>query len=205
MPAELTKVDAVRDLACRQGVVRPRDLAEHGLPAYYLHRLWQSGELELVERGLYRWPDASVTEHHSLVEATCKVPNGVVCLLSALSFHGLGTQCPEQVWLAIGRKAHVPKTNLPLRLVRFSERGISTGFRRHTIEGVPVRITTVPRTLCDVARFRHKIGFDVLEEALLDGWDQHRFTLDELGRCAHACRVASVLTPYLEKLSCHAT
>lgn len=205
MPAELTKVDAVRALARSQGVVRPRDLAEHRLPAYYLHRLWQNGELELVERGLYHSPGALVSEHHSLVEVACKVPNGVVCLLSALSFHGLGTQCPEQVWLAIGRRAHVPKTDLPLRLVRFSERGLSSGVRRHAIEGVTVRITTVPRTLCDLARFRHLIGFDVLEEALLDGWEQHRFTLDELGRCARACRVASVLAPYLEKLPWPAT
>jgi predicted transcriptional regulator of viral defense system len=195
----------VRGLAQRRGVVRPRDLGEHGLPAYYLHRLWQNGELELVERGLYRWPDAPVSEHHSLVEAACKVPNGVVCLLSALRFHGLGTQCPEQVWLAIGRKAHAPKTDLPLRLVRFTDRGLTTGVRRHTIEGVPVRITTVQRTLCDLARFREQIGFDVLEEALLDGWEQDRFTLAGLARCARACRVASVLAPYLERLPCHAT
>ena len=202
MPAEPSKVNAVRELVQRQGVVRPRDLAELKLPAFYLHRLWQQGELELIERGLYRWPDAPVTEHHSLVEAVCKVPGGVVCLLSALSFHGLGTQCPEEVWIAIGRKAHLPQTELPLRVVRFAPAALRAGVRTHTIEGVEVPVTTVAKTLCDLAKFRRQVGFDVLEEALREGWEQQRFTLPELCRYARICRVAGVLQPYLEQLPC---
>ncbi|MCL4721531.1 MAG: type IV toxin-antitoxin system AbiEi family antitoxin domain-containing protein [Gammaproteobacteria bacterium] len=202
MPAVLSKVEAVRELAQRQGVVRPRDLAERDLPEFYLHRLWQRGELELVERGLYRSPDAPVTEHHSLVEAAAKVPGGVICLLSALSFHGLGTQCPEEVWLAIGRKAHLPQTELPLRVVRFAPTALRAGVRTHTVEGVEVPVTTVAKTLCDLAKFRHQVGFDVLEEALRDGWKHQRFTLPDLWRYARVCRVVGVLKPLIEQLPC---
>lgn len=197
-----SSVDAVRQLARRRGLVRPRDLAELNLPQYYLHRLWQDGELELVERGLYRSPDAPVTEHHSLVEAASKVPGGVICLLSAASFHGLGTQCPEQVWIAIGAKAHRPTTQLPLRVVRFSSAALRYGVRQHVVEGVRVPVTTVAKTICDLARFRHQVGFDVLEEALIDGWEQGRYQLPELRRYARRGRVAGVLEPYLVRLTC---
>jgi predicted transcriptional regulator of viral defense system len=183
-------------------VVWPRDLAARDLPAFYLHRLWQRGELELVERGLYRWPDAPVTEHHSLVEAVAKVPGGVVCLLSALSFHDVGTQCPEEVWIAIGRKAHLPQTELPLRVVRFAPAALSPGVRTHAIEGVDVPVTTVAKTLCDLAKFGRQVGLDVLEEALRDAWSQQRFTLPDLWRYAKVCRVVGVLQPLVEQLPC---
>jgi predicted transcriptional regulator of viral defense system len=200
MAAQRTMVDEARRMAHRRGVVRPRDLVEAGLPGYYLHRLWRQGELERIERGLYRWPDAPVTEHHSLVEVAAKVPGGVVCLLSALSFHGLTTQCPEVVWLAVGRRAHVPRTGLPLKLVRFPRRALSLGVVTHRLEGVEVPVTNVAKTVCDLYKYRHRVGLDVAEEALQEAWQRHLIDPTTLLGYARTCRVAGVLGQDLERL-----
>lgn len=59
--ADESKTTAVVALA-RGGFVRPRDLAERGIPRAYLGRLVQKGILEHVDRGLYRLADAPATE-----------------------------------------------------------------------------------------------------------------------------------------------
>src|SRR5438552_58921 len=104
-----TKSQEVLDHARRYGVLRPRDLAAHGIPREYLVRLHRQGLLDRPARGIYVLADAEPSEHQSLVEACKRVPHGVVCLLSALRFHRLTTQAPFEVWLAISEKAWLPK------------------------------------------------------------------------------------------------
>jgi predicted transcriptional regulator of viral defense system len=146
-------------------------------------------------------PEADVTEHVSLVEASLRVPHAVVCLLSALRFHGVGTQNPHEVWLAIGHKARKPAASqLPLRFVRFSGDALSKGVEIHEIQGVPVPIYSPAKTLADCFKFRNKIGLDVAIEALRDGWRRRRFTMDELWGYARMDRVSNVIRPYLEAL-----
>src|SRR5437870_11583448 len=125
------------------------------------------GAIMRVGRGLYVARGARPTEHHSLAQASKRVPHGVVCLLSALRFHDLTTQSPFQVWLAISAKARLPKTdNPPLRIVRFSQRMLAYGLQEHRIEGVSVRIFSPAKTVADCFRSRNKIGLDVALEAL---------------------------------------
>ena len=113
-------------LAREVGVLRPRDLQAQGIPAEYLHRLYRRGLLERSARGLYRYPEAELTEHHSLVEACKRVPHGVACLLSALEFHIFTTQGPFEVWMAIDGKARLPRVDYPpLRVMRFSGEAFS--------------------------------------------------------------------------------
>ena len=145
-----------------QGVVRARDAEAHGLARPELARLVQSGKLERVGRGLYVPAKAKITEHHSLVEAAARIPHGVVCLLSALRFHGIGTQNPHEVWLAIDVKAWKPVADsLPLRIVRFSGTALTYGVEVHKLEGVDVRITSREKTVADCFKYRNKIGLDV--------------------------------------------
>ena len=192
----------ILDLAAERGLIRPRDLTERGLPTIALTRLVRQGRLQRVGRGLYALPDRPVSEHNALAEVARKHPQAIVCLLSALRFHDLTTQSPFEVWLAIPNKARAPKMDYPpLRIVRFSGVALTRGVENHVIDGVPVRVTSVARTVADCFKFRNKIGLDVALEALQEAWRAKRASMDELWRYATLCRVANVMRPYMESLS----
>jgi predicted transcriptional regulator of viral defense system len=192
----------ILDLAAERGLIRPRDLTERGLPTVVLTRLLRQGRLQRVGRGLYALPDRPVSEHNTLAQVARKHPQAIVCLLSALRFHDLTTQSPFEVWLAIPNKPRSPKMDYPpLRIVRFSGAALTRGIEDHVIDGVPVRVTSVARTVADCFKFRNKIGLDVALEALQEAWRSKRVSMDELWRHATLCRVANVMRPYMESLS----
>jgi len=197
-----SRKDRVLDLARQAGVLRPRDLDAEGIPRVYLRRLLAEGLLDRPGWGIYVAADLKPTPHHSLAEASKRVPHGIVCLLSALQFHGLTTQAPFEVWLAIDQKARLPKVEYPpLRVVRFSGPALESGIKEHRIEGVAVKIYTPAKTVADCFKYRNKIGLDVALEALRDCWKKRRATMDELWQAAKTCRVANVMRPYLESLT----
>jgi len=186
-------------LARRLGVLRAADLTGHGIPRVYLTRLVADGVFERSSRGVYVLAGAEITENHSLAEACRRVPHGIVCLLSALQFHGLTTQSPFEVWLAIDRKARRPKVDYPpLRVVRFSGLDLTTGVGAHDVEGVAVNVTDPARTVADCFAYRNTVGTDVALEALRDCLRQKRASPDEVYRAAKARRMANVMRPYLE-------
>ena len=191
----------ILDLAADRGLIQPRDLTERGLPTVALTRLVRQGRLQRVGRGLYALPDRPVSEHNALAEVARKHPQAIVCLLSALRFHDLTTQSPFEVWLAIPNKARAPKMDYPpLRIVRSSGAVLTRGVEDHVIDGVPVRVTSVARTVADCFKFRNKIGLDVALEALQEAWRAKRASMDELWRYATLCRVTNVMRPYMESL-----
>ena len=189
-------------LAANQGLIRPRDLDEWSLPRVALTRLVRQGRLERVGRGLYATPGRPASEHGSMAEVARKHPQAIVCLLSALRVHGLTTQSPFELWVAIPNKSRAPRIDYPpLRVVRFTGVGLTDGVEEHPIDGVVVRVTSVARTVADCLKFRNKIGLDVALEALREAWAARRVTMDDLWRYAVQCRVANVMRPYLESLS----
>ena len=186
-------------LARRKGVLRPRDLVPLGIPRRVLSELTDGGLLIRSGRGLYTPADASASEHHSLAEAAARVPGGVVCLLSALRFHGLTTQNPWEVWMAITPDRRKPRVDHPpLRIVRFSGRPFTEGVERHRIDNVAVPIYSAAKTVADCFRYRNKIGTDVAIEALRDAWRKRLATADQIWHFASVCRVTNVMRPYLE-------
>lgn len=194
--------DRVFDLLRKQGILRPRDLKPYGISADYLYELHRQGKVIRIGRGLYCLPDMDFTESHSFAEASKRVPHGVVCLLSALRFHDLTTQAPFEIWLAIDRKARLPKVGtLPLHIVRFSGEALSSGIEEHEIEGVEVKIYSPAKTVADCFKYRNKIGIDVALEALQDCRRERKCTVDDLWHYAKICRVANVIKPYLEAIS----
>lgn len=194
--------EKVLELAREAGVLRPRDLDPLGIPRTYLSRLQKTGRLQRIGRGLYVVPDAEATEHRSLAEAAKRVPNGVICLLSALRFHELTTQAPFEIWIAIAEKAWRPKVDYPrLHIVRFSKVTLTEGVEEHTLEGVPVRVFNAPKTVADCFKYRNKIGLDVAIEALRECRRARRCTMDDLWHFADVCRVRNVMRPYLEALA----
>ena len=197
-----TLTQRVSALAKRKGVLRSRDLDLAGSPRVHLGRATAQGLVMRVGRGLYIPAEADITEEHSLAEAARRVPNGVLCLLTALQFHGMTTQLPYQVWVAIDPKARLPKpASPPLRIVRFSGVALNFGVEHHMIEKVAVRIFSPSKTVADCFKYRNKIGLDVAIEALRDCLRQRKATRDALADAAKACRVSAVMRPYLEALS----
>ena len=191
----------ILEIAKSSGILRPRDLEQHGLPRKLLYRLYEQGLLKRIGRGMYVAPDAEQTEHASLAEVSKRIPGGVVCLLSALRFHGLTTQAPRLVWLALVRKAWRPQIDaLPIRLVRFSGKAFTEGIDQHTVDGVPVRVYNPAKTVADCFKYRNKIGLDVALEALRDARKQRKATMDELSHYAGICRMDRVMQPYMESV-----
>jgi predicted transcriptional regulator of viral defense system len=202
MTEPATKMEAALELIREQGTLRPRDLARHDIPPDYLDRLYRSGRVDRVARGLYVWPDAEVSEHHSLAEAARLIPKGVVCLLSALRFHGLTTQSPREVWLTLPSKAWAPKADYPrLWIIRAGGPALTSMVQEHRVEGVAVKVYSPAKTVADCFKHRSKVGLDVALEALRDVLRGRKATMDELWAAARVCRMENVMRPYLESLA----
>jgi len=196
------KRDQVLDVAATSGILRPRDLRSHGISPSYLSLLAKEGILRRTSRGIYVKNDHSVTEWHSLALACKTYPTGVVCLLSALSFHGIGTQSPSKIWLAVPYGSRVTQDSHPgMRVVAVRPHLLPIGVEVTSIEGVPVPITGIARTVVDCFKFRNKIGLDVALEALREVLAGNRCHRDELARIAVRNRMEDVMRPYLEALS----
>ncbi len=191
----------VISLLKRRGVLRPRDLDRHGIPREILRRLSDKGVAERVGYGLYRFSNSRGSEHVTLTEVCKQIPNGVVCLLSALRFHGITTQAPYEVWMAIDVKAYRPKTGLPVRFVRFSGAALAEGVEVHKVDGVSVRVYNPAKTVADCFKYRNKIGLDVALEALKECRKARRCSMADLSRYGEICRVAKIMRPYLEAIS----
>lgn len=186
----------------RSGFVRPRELKRAGVPRWALYEMVREGAIQRQGRGIYTLPDAPITENHSYAEAIKRAPRSIICLVSALRYHGLTMQNPAEVWVAIPRGEWQPKSDgLRLRIVQFSGKALTVGIERRHVEGVKIAVTNVARTIVDCFKFRNKIGTDLAVEALRDGWSKKRFTMKELWQYASVFRMSRVMMPYLETLT----
>ncbi len=185
----------------KHGLVRPREIGAIGLPRGYLVRLHRQGKLNRPGRGIYTLPDANVTEHHSYAAVAKRVPEAVICLLSALAFHEITTQSPASVWIALRKGARTPAVVSPtLRIVRLSGPSQTEGIEDHKIEGVHVRVYSAAKTVADCFKFRNKIGLDIAVESLNDCLRQKRASINEIYSYAKLCRVSNVIRPYMDAL-----
>jgi predicted transcriptional regulator of viral defense system len=193
-------MDQLEQALKERGSLRVADLVPMGFPKSYLSELEKRGRAIRQTRGVYMHSDADIPPHFSLALACQKIPGGVVCLLSALAYHDIGTQNPQEVWMAIDRKARIPKVDYPpLRLVRFSGPALEEGFE--AIDGpFPIRVYNPAKTVADCFKYRNKFGLDVAIEALREGWRLKRFSIRELNHYARICRVEKIITPYLEAI-----
>lgn len=197
----MTQEEKILELLNRNAFLRSRDMKKHGLSRTALMRLVRKGKAVRTERGLYMRPGGPETEHISLLEVAKKVSDGVICLLTALAFHGIGTQEPYQIWIAIGRKSAKPRvSNTRVRVVRFSATSLYYGVEDHNILGITFKVTSPAKTVADCFKYRNKVGLDVAIEALREGLRDRRFTADDLYRAALVCRVWKVIKPYAEAL-----
>lgn len=196
---DTTREEQLRQLAMKAKTLRARDLDRHGIARSYLRQLVEEGVLVQTGRGLYSLAEMEVSEHQTLLEASLRVPDGVICLASALRFHGLTTQNPYRVWMLIETGKRVPRLDYPPVVVfQASGASFSEGIERHELDGVSVPVTSVAKTVADCFKYRHKIGLDVALEALRECLRERRVTREELHHFARVCRVEKVMQPYLE-------
>ena len=195
----VTQSDRILDLAQRQRLLSAADVRAHGWSPQLLIKLEQSGKLQRVTRGLYSLPDGPITEHHSLIEVCRRVPKAVVCLLSALQFHEIGTQLPFEVWIALPEATQTPTLDRPaLRIARLRGEAYSEGIETLVEHGSTIRVYNLAKTITDCFKFRHKVGLDVALEALKDAWRQRKLDMDQVTHFARINRVEKVMQPYLE-------
>lgn len=196
---ELTQSDRILQLAQTQRLLSAADVRAHGWSPQLLVKLEQGGKLQRVTRGLYSLPDGPVTEHQSLIEVCRRVPKAVVCLLSALQFHEIGTQLPFEVWIALPEATQTPALDNPaLRIARLRGEAYSEGIETLVEYGATIRVYSLAKTITDCFKFRHKVGLDVALEALKDAWRQRKLDMDQVTYFARINRVEKVMQPYLE-------
>jgi len=182
------------------GVFKTRDVRKLKIHTRNLSAMVNQGLLEKISRGTYRL-SGRPQENPDIVNVASRVPKGVVCLISALAYHGLTTQIPREVYLAAARGTEMPRLDYPpIHLFRFSKEALDSGIETHIIEGVPVRIYNPEKTLADCFKFRGKIGLDTAIEALKMYIRSKNKDINKLITYAKICRVENIMRPYLESL-----
>jgi predicted transcriptional regulator of viral defense system len=194
--------EAALALARRNGVLRVRDAAANGIHPEVLRRLVSSGQLMKAGRGMYAPASADTSEHASMAYASARVPNGVICLLSALGYHGIGTQMPREVWMMINTRAHKPVVDHPpMRFVRATGATLREGIQEVMIDGRAVRVFSPAKTVVDCFIYRRHVGLEAAIEALWETLRGRRGKPAEIDRYAALCGVATVVRPYLEAMA----
>ena len=197
----MNRKQKILELAKKMGIIRPRDVEAEGISRMYLHRMYQRGEIERIGRGLYALPESMNSESFSLAEVAKQIPDGVICLISALHFHNLTTQVPHKVWVAIENKKWEPEFRYPpIELVRLTGSAFSFGVEIHYVNNVPTKIYSPAKTVADCFKFRNKIGLDIALEALRETKSNRKATVDELWEAAKVCKMTNVMRPYLEAI-----
>mgnify|MGYP004703293755 CR=1 FL=1 len=195
----MSRQQQILELARIKGIIRAEDVEAVGISRNYLYRMLKEDLLKKSAVGLYALSEAPVTENSDLVEISKRMPQAVVCLISALSYHEITTQIPHEIWLAIPRGSWRPDVEYPpLNLTYVSEPAYSFGVQEHVINGVTVKIYSPAKTVADCFKFRNKIGLDVTIEALREAWRSRKVTVDELVKAAEINRVSKIMRPYLE-------
>ena len=202
MPKGKRQRDCALEMLRDRGIVRLSEFKAAGITAATIGRMREDGDVIRLGRGLYQLPDAPLDVNHSLAEAAKRVPKGVVCLTSALAFHELTDQLPRSVWLAIGKNDWSPTDDeTSLRIVRFTDKLLKEDVQTASIEGVPVKVFGVAKTIADCFRHRRSVGQSVALEGLQEALRQRKATPAEIARSAANGGVSTIVRPYLEALT----
>lgn len=183
------------------GVVRFSSIQKAGFHSDILYRLEKEGKVEKVARGIYKLAQYDLGSHPDLVMASMQAPKGVVCLLSALAFHGATNEIPRQVDIAISPKSHANRIQYPpVKFYRFAPIAWQAGIEDHEIGGHRVRIYNLAKTIADCFKFRNRIGVNVAREALKVAVTEKHIKPRDIMEFAKICRVDKIIKPILETM-----
>lgn len=201
-PKPTRRADAESTFRKAGGILRTRDALARGVHPRTLYALRDAGRIEALGRGTYHLVDVPVTKRLHAALVIARSPRAVLCLVSALEWHGLTTQMAREVQIALPPGARTPRGRYPaVRAFRFSGGAYHEGVERHPVDGLTIKVYGAAKTVADCFKFRNRIGLDMTLVALRDGWRTRRFTMDEIWRFARICRVERVMRPYLESLA----
>ena len=191
----------VRRKLRKHGYLRHQELCDAGVSPSTIKRMVEEGELRKISRGLFQLEDADWEMHHNYASVAKKIPDGVVCLLSVLSHYNLTDWFAPKVWLAVRKDTWVPKDyQSEIFVHRFSEKMISTCVDTIMVEGVNVKIFSVPKTVADCFRHKKYVGIDVALEGLENGLRENYFTAEEITEYAKQFGSWSAMQPYLDAI-----
>jgi predicted transcriptional regulator of viral defense system len=197
-----TKADRIAGEVRQRKIVRPKDLSSLAGSRSHLWNLAMSGKIDRIGRGLYRDKESPISDNEVYVELAMRVPEGVLCLSSALRYHELTTENPSEIWLAIERGAWAPKIDFPpVRIAHFSKPAFDFGIETHQQGGVQLRVYSPAKTIADCFKFRSKMGTETAIQALRAAYREKKATMDELWKAAKVCRVSNIIRPYMESLT----
>ena len=194
-------IKAVKIFKRHGGILRTSQAIKAGIHPATLYAMRDSGELEAISRGVFRLSDIPPLGNPDLVTVATRVSQGIICLISALSFHELTTQIPHEVHVALPRGAEEPRLEYPpVRTYRFTGASFIEGVEIHDIDGIRVQIYSPEKTLADCFKFRNKVGLDTVIEAIRFYRERRKIKVDDLMRYAAVCRVEKIMRPYLEAI-----
>ena len=183
------------------GTIRTAEAIRAGIHPRTLYQLRDSGDLNMLSRGVYRLADQEAVSTPDLVIVASRIPHAVICLVSALAFHDITTQIPHHISIALPKGAESPRLNYPpLSVHRFSGAALTEGIEEQQVDGLNIMIYCPEKTLADCFKFRNKIGMDVVLEALKLYKARKQLKLNELLHYAEICRVEKIMRPYLEAM-----
>jgi predicted transcriptional regulator of viral defense system len=189
------------EILSQSRIISSKQLSSEGIHRETIRRLLETGEIISIARGLYTSSQFIPDENFTFIVAQKIAPKGIICLLSALSFHEIGTQNPSEVWIAIPRGTRTPQVeDYPIQISLFSGEAYSNGIEEHTVDGVAIRVYSIAKTIADCFKYRNKIGLDVAIQALKDVIQNKRTSIEEILHFAKICRVEKVMKPYMESL-----
>jgi predicted transcriptional regulator of viral defense system len=184
------------------GVLQTGEAINKGIHPRTLYAMRDEGTIERLCRGTYRLADLPPLTNPDFATVAAKIPKGVICLISALSFHEITTEIPHEIHVATLRDTKYPRLDYPpIRIFRFSRNAYTEGIETHTIDGMKVRIYSPEKTIADAFKYRNKIGQDVPVEALKLYWAKKKPDIHSLLHYASICRVSNVIQPYIETLT----
>jgi predicted transcriptional regulator of viral defense system len=194
-----TDQKAIETIRRRGGIIRTAEAIRNGIHPRTLYELRDNGQLETLSRGLYRLTDDETLSEPDFVIVASRIPQAVLCLVSALAFHELTTQVPHSVSIALAKGTENPRLDYPpLSVHRFSGPSFTQGVEEHPIDEVKLKVYSPEKTIADSFKFRNKIGMDVVLEALKLYMTRRQIKIDELIKYARICRVEKIIRPYLE-------
>ncbi len=193
--------EALRVFKNHHGIMRTSEVLNAGIHERVLYHMYKEGYLEKLQRGVYQLSDQKPLGNPDLVIVASKIPNGVLCLLSALDFHDMTDQIPHQVHIALSRTSRNPVLDYPpLKVYRFSKKTLHNGVETHLVDGISVNIFSPAKTIADCFKFRNQIGIDVAIEALKKGINEEKATYKDILKYAEICKVQNIIKPYLQML-----
>ncbi len=181
------------------GQLRMSKAIQQGISRYSLYKMRDEGILEQVSRGIYRLVNLPPVSNPDLITVSLRFPKAVVCLISALSYHGITTQIPHKVSVAVPRDARMPSLDYPpVQAYKFSADAFKAGIEKHQVDGITVQVYSAEKTLADCFKYRNKLGMDIVLEALKLYRSQKKFNMDKVLKYARVCRVEKIMRVYLE-------